>query len=185
MNIRSLQSLILTGFTVISGVAVPAFAADSANPDQQRGNVNTVQLSHGKGRFEGHGQQCAGGRKFGHIGMSRGHHGGGMFRSLNLTDDQFEKIFAIKNQASEQISPKVADLIVAKKELRNEMTEPNADRSKVLSLQAKINADRDAIANVKVNSKLDELAVFTPEQRQQLRERFVKWSVERGGFRRG
>jgi Spy/CpxP family protein refolding chaperone len=113
------------------------------------------------------------------------HHG--LFGSLNgplaVTNDQFEKIFAIKNQAAEQITPKVVDLIAAKREMRDAMTEPNVDKSRVLGLQAKINGDKDAIANVKVASKLDELGVLTPDQRQQIRQSFVKWSVERGARR--
>lgn len=177
MNIRSFNSLLLTGFTIASAAFVPAFAADSSKPELQRGAVNSVQISQGRGHLVAQGGSCA-------RGMHRHH---GLFGSLNgplaVTNDQFEKIFAIKNQAAEQITPKVVDLIAAKREMRDAMTELNLDKSRVLGLQAKINGDKDAIANVKVATKLDELGVLTPDQRQQIRQSFVKWSVERGARR--
>jgi len=191
MNIRSFSSMVLTGFTLVSASFLPALAADSGKPELQRGGVNSVQVGQageGRGRFVARGNSCEGGSgsgEHGARGMHRHHHGmfGSLTGPLAVSNDQLEKIFALKSQAADQITPKVIDLISSSRQMHEAMTEPNVDKSRVLGLQAKINGDKDAIANVKVETKLDELAVLTPDQRQQLRQNFVKWSAERGGRR--
>ena len=133
----------------------------------------------GKGRLEGGpgGFKAERGRQHGFFHRS-------MFGSLRgenaLTDAQLEKMAAIKNGERAQAQPKVSDLISTARQLRDQLSKPDADKSQIQSLQAQINGDKDALSNLKLNTKLQELDLLTGQQKQELRHDFLKRTVEFG-----
>jgi Spy/CpxP family protein refolding chaperone len=104
---------------------------------------------------------------------------GGWFSStlqgeLALTDEQSEKMFALKNSFLDKIGPKFVSIRSTERQLRNLLSEPKLDRAKITELQNKINADQAFIASAKTENKLDAMEVLTSEQRSALRKTMIK-----------
>jgi len=199
MNIKSNQAL-LAIVPVLLSMTMPVFAQGAGTSLVQKGAVNSVQL--GKGDAVAKGGQCASGKFHGcgakgmggpqanaggpgfHGRFEHGHRHHSMLSMLKgeyaLTDVQKEKIFALKGQFLSQAGPKFLDLKTTERKLRDEFTQPGADRAQLLSLQNQINADKDAVSNLKLDTKLQEMSVLTDQQRQELRREFVEHNVRRG-----
>jgi Spy/CpxP family protein refolding chaperone len=106
--------------------------------------------------------------------MHGGHGPEGIFRGLNLSDDQYEKMFALKKSTMAKMGPKMAEMGICEMDLHDMMLQPEADKSKVMDQQARINSLRSEMANVKVESELSMLAILTPEQRKELRRGLLR-----------
>ena len=111
----------------------------------------------------------------------RGH--GGMFKSLNLTDDQYERLYAIKRESMGQMAGKMGTMATLNMDLKDALLQPDLDKSKIQSVQDKINALKSDMANMRLNHHINMLAVLTPEQRKELRLAMIKSSAS-GGHRR-
>jgi len=84
---------------------------------------------------------------------------------FSLTTDQKEKLSALRDQFKLSTAQKKAELEVAVHQQRELMSKAVIDKSAVLSLQSKINALRDELANARIEMALNSSSVFTPEQR--------------------
>lgn len=115
----------------------------------------------------------------------RGGMGGGMgpgggcaiLRGLDLSDGQFEKLFALKNSFLDKAGPKMLALSTAKRHLCNAMLAPTVDAKQVKELQTSINGLKADLSNLKLDHKLAAMDVLTAEQRKQIRDRMIKGSA--------
>jgi Spy/CpxP family protein refolding chaperone len=193
MSIKSSQ-VILVSLPLIVAMAIPAFAQANGNLTQ-KGAVNAIELSQKPDLAKGaKGGVCSGGACAARHAAFQGkglngrrmafHHHRSSFTSLRgeyaLSPDQLEKMLTFKTQAREEAQPKVADLISSTRKMRDLLTQPNVDKGQVMNLEGQINSDKAALGNIRVETKLNELSVLTPQQRQELRNEFVKRSVEFG-----
>jgi Spy/CpxP family protein refolding chaperone len=188
MSIKPSQ-VMLAALPLIVAMAIPALAQTNTDVTQ-KGAVNQVQLAKkpflaqgAKGGACGVRHSAFKGKEFNgrRLAFHRHH---SMLHSLKgeyaLSPDQLEKMLTFKNQARDEAQPKVADLIATERKMRDLLTQPNADKSQVMNLESQINSDKAALGNIRVETKLNELSVLTPQQRQELRNEFVKRSVEFG-----
>ncbi len=188
MSIKSSQ-VMLAALPLIVAMAIPALAQTNTDV-AQKGAVNQVQLAKkpclaegGKGGACSARHSAFGGKGFeGRRLAFHRHHS--MFLGLKgenaLSSDQLEKMLSIKTQARDEAQPKVADLISTERKMHDLLTQPNVDKGQVMNLESQINSDKAALGNIRVETKLNELSVLTPQQRQELRNEFVKRSVEFG-----
>jgi len=182
---------ILAVLPLLVSLALPVMAQTATTTVATKAPVNSLGLNEkgktcsrklgmcGKGRFEGGTGGFKADRGNGHRFFHRS-----MFSSLRgenaLTDSQLEKMALIKNGERAQAQPKVSDLISTERQLKDQLSKPDADKSQILSLQAQINGDRDALSNLKLNTKLQEMDLLTGQQKQELRHDSLKRTVEFG-----
>jgi len=93
---------------------------------------------------------------------------------LALTDDQFEKLYTLRNQFLDKAGPKMLALKDSERDMRDLMTRATVDKAKVKALQNTINESKAALANLRLDHKLNTLDVLTEEQRKELRRRFIQ-----------
>lgn len=154
------------GITLTAGaLALPAFAQGAPEPAVGLGPTDGDQpLLADAGR--GH-------HRFGKGGP--GHHRGGGFAKLNLTDDQKARLGKIKDDYTLSTATKSADLKVAMRQLFENIRSGNPDKSAALASQDKINGLKGELAKARLNMMLASSDVFTPEQKAQMKE------MHRGG----
>lgn len=157
MNLRRHFALSL-GVAAALSVMVPAFAYEDSEHPQ------TSARLHGEhGRCPDGGDSC-----------------GQLEGTLKMTDQQAEKLYAIKNSAHDQIASKVLEIHTLKRQIMDLMAESTIDRKGVAELQNRVIADKTAIETVKAASMLDAAEVFTPEQRHAFHERMIRGSFQHG-----
>ena len=161
---------LLSGTTMLLSAVAPALAqTTAANATCDKTAVKISQAGPRQGRLE-HREEAG---RFGHFRHHRG-----AFSALKgdaaLTDAQYEKIFNIKESFRDQLGPKLAGLFSTKREMKDLMTQPNLDKSKIESLEAKLDNERSSISDLKLQEKLNVISVLTDQQRQVIREHFVK-----------
>jgi periplasmic protein CpxP/Spy len=100
---------------------------------------------------------------------------------LRMTDEQRQKLFALRNQYILDTANQKAQLKVAKSELRQTMSETTINKSAAQSLQSKINGLKSDLSNARLTMRLAAADVFTPEQREQFQSMRKRWNHHRGG----
>lgn len=105
--------------------------------------------------------------------------GGGVpvCEELNLTDDQLEKIHAIKLRRADEVGTKKVELMAQMRKLKDLLSQPTLDRQAVQQTQDKISGLKADIANQMINGLMDAHDVMSMDQRKQLRHKFLV-----GGF---
>ena len=141
-------NLILAGLVI----AAPALAADSNKDDDKRITASK--------RLDCPDGQC----------KQQQH-------KSKFTDEQIEKMISLKNQFLDSTSLKRAELETLHRQLKDLFRADNVDRQKAMDLQSKIDSIKSDISKSRLNLKLDQLAILTPEQRQEMKHRML-----RGGF---
>ena len=122
------------------------------------------------------------------MGMGYGPHSGGhlgshrLWRALNLTPEQVEKMKALRKSFFEKALPLRNDLRSKKFELKALWLQPNVDEEKILAKQKEINALRDQLQEKATRNRLEIRRILTPEQqaklislRSQHWHRYHKW----------
>lgn len=94
-----------------------------------------------------------------------------------FSDEQIEKMISLKNQFLDSTATKRTEMETAQRQLRDLFRADNIDRSKALELQNKIDGLRADISRARLNLKLDQISLLTPEQRQDMKHKML-----RGGF---
>jgi Spy/CpxP family protein refolding chaperone len=123
----------------------------------------------------------------GHGGMMmrRGH--GSPFADLNLTDDQYEKLWAIKRDSAGRSAGKFGEMMAAEMQLHDLMLQPEIDRTKIMALQGRVNAIKTELSNERLENKIAAMNVLTAEQRKDLRRNMLQrmsggWGGRGGGM---
>lgn len=120
--------------------------------------------------------------------------GGSAAPKFNLTDEQKEKFFELKNALLDDIGPKKAELGAQKRKLKDLLTQPTLDRKAVQATQDKINALTADLSNRKLAFKMDVNDNLTADQKKIVRFKSMKkhhgrkggghHKMRRGGFNR-
>lgn len=103
-----------------------------------------------------------------------------MFAGLNLTDSQYEQLFAIKKSSMTKNAGKAAEMIAAQMDLHDQLLRPEIDKAKATALQSRIDSLRTEIANQHFQDQLAIMNVLTADQRAELRRSMLKRMA--GGF---
>lgn len=133
------------------------------------------------GGFGGPGGGPGGGMMFrrgGSCGMMGRGGGGCPLRGLDgenaLTDEQYEKMYELKNKTLDQIGPKMLELMTASRHLRDALTQENIDDKAVKKLQNQITGLKSDVETIKLNSKVELMQSLTAGQRKALRQAMIK-----------
>lgn len=117
-----------------------------------------------------------------------GGHRGGFMKTLNLSDEQIEKLHNIRVKSKTGMAVKRAELSVLTTQLREALSAENVDKQAAFSIQSKINALRADLSNARLASMIEKSEVFTAEQRKEIRHRMLQTEGAfggRGGHGRG
>jgi protein CpxP len=161
----------------IATLSAIALAASIAVAQTTSTSQDTTQGSqkqwHGRGRGDRKG--------FG----GRGHHGGGAFRQLNLTEDQKAKMKSIRESFAERNKPLHEQLRAKRQELRQAseggtFNEALATQklTEMASLEARLMGERFKLHQ-------ETLSVLTAEQKAQLEQSKAQFKARRGEMRKG
>lgn len=127
------------------------------------------------------GVQGPGGHEAGPEG-GHGHHHHGPLSALKgnlaLSDDQYEKLYSLRNQFLDQVATKAVELGTLHRKMKDALTSPNLDAKAVADMGARINALKSDIAAAKLNRLIASAQVLTPEQRKAIHDQMVHRSVE-------
>lgn len=96
---------------------------------------------------------------------------------LKLSDDQLEKINALRTRLADAAGPKRLELKKQKRSLRDLITQPTIDRSKVSEVQNKINSLHDDLSNMVLSFKVDSADVLSEDQRAELRHKYLRHQI--------
>lgn len=178
MKSTRFASLALAG---AAALAVPFLVTAQPSPGASgEGTQVHARFMKAHARHEGHSYQSG----HSHHGAGYGMHGdramGGAFlRGLDLTDEQRDRIFAIRHAAEPAMRDQMKVLRGARSEFSGLALSSEYDESKVKEL-----ADRNAqamstMAQLRVRTMNEIYRVLTPEQQATVKERQARWS-ERG-----
>lgn len=103
-----------------------------------------------------------------------------MMTDLSLTDEQYEKMFQAKQDFMSKAGSKITELRAQSLELRNLLSQPETDKGKIVATQNKINQLMADVANLGIEKKLACLSALTPEQRKEIRHKFLTTSCGGG-----
>jgi Spy/CpxP family protein refolding chaperone len=98
-----------------------------------------------------------------HSGWARSK-GAWLWRDLNLTPDQVEKIKALRESFLKEKIPLQNDLMRERLELRSLWIQTNPDEQKILAKQKEINALKAQIEEKATKDRLEMRKILTPEQ---------------------
>lgn len=96
--------------------------------------------------------------------------GGPGFMHLNLSKEQTDKIWQLKEKQRNETSAIRYELFQKKNELRSLYANPGADDAAILAKQKEVNALRTKLQDKMVQFRLDERKILTPEQLKQVNE---------------
>jgi Spy/CpxP family protein refolding chaperone len=101
-----------------------------------------------------------------------------MANRLNLTQEQRDQLKKLREQnraASKDEMVKLSDL---RHQLEDQLLSDNPDQSQITSLVGQIGQLQQQLFAQRMQQRQQELAIYTPEQRQQLRQ----WRQDRPNF---
>lgn len=146
-----LQNALFANVLMAGGLlAVPAFAADNSDATLASGTRTDV--------------------------LAQGPGGGGErpdWKKPRMTDDQLIQMAALKDKYLTATASQKTNLMSLHRQLKSALAKPEINRSEVLSIQSQINSVKDDLATKKLNSKLDFIALLTPEQKEHFRHRML------------
>lgn len=91
------------------------------------------------------------------------------FAALKLTDEQMEKIHAIRESHADKVMPKMSELMRLKHKQMDLIASPSYDKQTVRDIQTKINALSGELADERLTVMLESDGVLTVEQKKELR----------------
>ena len=114
-------------------------------------------------------------------------HGGGMHHKgilgslegpLAVTDDQYEKLYSLRNAYLDRIAPKTMQIGQLHRQMKDALVSANLDAKAVSDLGGRINGLKNEIATAKLDRVIASAQVLTPDQRKALHDRMIRHSVE-------
>ncbi|MBZ0185096.1 MAG: periplasmic heavy metal sensor [Candidatus Obscuribacterales bacterium] len=148
-----MKAAIATGLiTCLTLTLSPAFAQDAFEDSSNDNSISVLPLD------------TASANPLGGRGAFKGN-------QLELTSEQQEKAYNMKNKLMDQVEPKKTEMKKLKRELKDLLTKESIDRSAVEATQAKINSLHTDLANTTLAFKMDFNEMLTADQRQKLRFR--------------
>lgn len=160
--------------SALAGLPVPdsaVFAAMNAQGDDGA----AVQIAEGG---PPHGGPGGPGGHWGHGGRGHGPFGA-LQGALALTDDQYERLYAIKNDASDAMAPKKMALHQAFRGLMDSIGQGDQDSAKISRYQSQVASLKSDLSTAETNKLVKMSAVLTADQRKALRMAMIKASLSR------
>ena len=150
-----LQKFITLGIASVLYLTVPAFSQEAGgmqdNDDFVADRALTIAEARGAHEHGGH------------------EHGKPDFiQKLNITDDQLEKLAALRNQYEDKTSAKRAELHNLHRQIGEAMGQATVDKARVTSLHNRAQAIKNDLSNARLAYMLDRTDVFTADQRAQM-----------------
>ena len=109
------------------------------------------------------------------MGMGYGLHSGGarsggsgLWRALNLTPEQTQKMQALRESLLKEKIPLRNELMLKRLELRGLWMQTNPDEAKILAKQKEINALRAQLGEKVIQNRLEMRKILTSEQQAKL-----------------
>ena len=109
------------------------------------------------------------------MGMGYGSHSGGarsagsgLWKALNLTPEQIEKMKALRESFLKEKIPLRNELMLKRLELRGLWMQTNPDEAKILAKQKEINALRAQFGEKVTKNRLEMRKILSPEQEAKL-----------------
>jgi periplasmic protein CpxP/Spy len=169
-KLGKIQTLAIAGLSAIA-LAAPIAIAQNAGGDQ--------------GQHKGtHGDW--GGRRGGEDGEARGgHFGGGMFRGIDLTDEQKTKLQQIHQSFDERTRPLREQLRAKHQELRQAEAGNTFNEALATQKLTEAAAIEAKLMGEEFRMHQESLSVLTPEQKTQLEQRRQQFEQKREQFREG
>ena len=91
-----------------------------------------------------------------------------------LTDDQLEKMHALKNDFLDQAGPKMVEMFRLHRQMQDGLMAANIDSKSVNDAKTKMVQIKADLENLKLDNKIKAMSVLTPEQRKELRSNMLK-----------
>ncbi len=110
-------------------------------------------------------------------GRGGGSCGGGgcpLLGALDLSDDQYEKLYALKNSFMDKVGPKVLEIRTNQRHLKDLMTQTSVDAKAARNMQDRINGLKSDVANMRLDNRLAMHDLLTEEQRKKVRDFVIK-----------
>jgi Spy/CpxP family protein refolding chaperone len=147
-----LQNALFANILLAGGLlAVPALAADNNDATLSSGTRTDV-VAEGPG---------GGGHEW------KGEH------KPRMSDDQLIQMAALKDKFMTSTASQRSQLGSLHRQLRSALAKPDISRAEVLGIQTQINSIKDDLSTKKMNSKLDFIALLTPEQKEHFRHHML------------
>lgn len=105
----------------------------------------------------------------------------------SLSEEQRDKLLTLRNKHKLDTAATRAELQVRKSELRHLFSKANIDKSAAKDLQGKINELTARLSDARLDLMLASSDILTPEQRESMRNRFMRHSLrgQKGFGKRG
>ncbi|HZT61056.1 MAG TPA: Spy/CpxP family protein refolding chaperone [Pyrinomonadaceae bacterium] len=150
-KLGKIQTLAIAGLSAIALATPIALAQNTAGGDGGQRH----------GQWEGRGGDDAEGRRGGHFG-------GGMFRGINLTDDQKTRLQQLHQNFEQSTKPLREQLRAKHQELRQAESGTTFNEALATQKLTEAAAIEAKLMGAEFQLRQDSLAVLTPEQKAQL-----------------
>ena len=105
-------------------------------------------------------------------------HGAPMMASLNLTDEQEDKLFALHEQQRAKSFGTMTQMRAESHKLNRMLKAENVDTKAVVEQQKKVDELRRTMMASHLDMRKDVEKILTPEQRKQLKQAGPRWGHE-------
>jgi Spy/CpxP family protein refolding chaperone len=144
--------------------------------------VSSLATAQGYGPGYGQGRGMMGEGMMGRGAMMGGMTGygqqGGVFASLNLNDEQRQKVLSIQEEHRQKNWAAMGEVQAEQFKLRSLYGAEKVDANKVAEQQKKVDELRRQMLKSGVEAHNQMVAVLTPEQRKELRARAPWWPMD-------
>jgi Spy/CpxP family protein refolding chaperone len=100
--------------------------------------------------------------------------GCGLKGELALTDDQYEKMYNLRNDFLDRVGPKMVEAHALERHLRDVLTSSNIDTKKAGDIKSKLAATKSDLAEAKADMEIQMAQILTADQRKHLRLAMAK-----------
>ena len=177
-NLPLALGLIVSATIALQPAALPVFAQEAVDEESGAPQIDGV-MAFGGVDMEGNAPQVVGLMAVPPVdefAMGEGgpehHHG---FSEANkMTDDQYERLYAIKEDVQDQMGLKRAQEHILHRKLKDVLSAASIDTKAAQDIAGKITALKSEMTQLKLDSMIRAAQVFTPEQRKELRLMMIK-----------
>lgn len=107
-------------------------------------------------------------------GMGMGHGCPFLSGENSLSDEQYEKFYAIKNKMKDEMGPKMLEMSKLRRQFCDELNRETIDAKAVAKLSDRMAALKGEMSHLFTGSAVDAMNVLTPEQRKEMRKKMVQ-----------
>lgn len=100
--------------------------------------------------------------------------GCGLKGELALTDDQYEKMYNLRNDFLDRVGPKMVEAHALERHLRDVLTSPTIDTKKAGDIKSKLAAAKSDLAEAKADMEIQMAQILTADQRKHVRLAMAK-----------